>query len=169
MTVEEYAKKILSDNGCDEYSYGDEYSKYIMDDLKTGYPDGMEFPYIDVANAILAMSHPKPIVRKPYVVRWYTDSDSDEYGCDSLEEAMYDAEDMLVNWQVAEMSEWSEDGPTEEQEESWDYMIFNCGVSVWKYNPDTDEYEEEVWEPDDEFPRVAWEEWRYIDHTGLFN
>lgn len=165
MTVEEYARKILSDHDCDEYTYGDENSKYIMDDLKTEYPEGMEFPYIEVANAILAISHPRPIERTPYVVAWYTYSASDEYGCDSLEAALCSAEDTLLNWQMEEISGWSVDGPTEEQIESWDYMIYNCGVSIWKYNPDTDEYEEE-WEPDEDFQRrLGWDEWEYIDHT----
>ena len=53
MNIREYAKKILDDHGCDQYTYGGEFSKHILNDLKTEYPNGMEFPYIDVANAIL--------------------------------------------------------------------------------------------------------------------
>ena len=35
--LETYARKILADHGCDIYTYGGEWSKYILDDLKKKY------------------------------------------------------------------------------------------------------------------------------------
>jgi predicted outer membrane protein len=46
--LREYARKILADHGCDEFSYGTTSGEQIMSDLKEAYPDGMDHPYIDV-------------------------------------------------------------------------------------------------------------------------
>lgn len=146
MNVNEYALKILEDHGCDCYTYGGEWSEHVLSDLKEAYPDGMEFPYVDVANAILAISRPEPIKRSHYKVIFDTDSFCD--GCDasSFDEAKDIAEGILVDWAVDEqqqlgcpldVKEW-----TEKQIDEWDYMIYNSSVWVEKYNPDTDEYEE---------------------------
>ena len=69
-----YAMSILAETGCDCHSYGTYFADKILEDLKSGYPDGMEFPYEDVANEILAMSRPEPVVRKPWQMAWSTDS-----------------------------------------------------------------------------------------------
>ena len=55
LSLNAYAMKILSEHGCDCYTYGDEDAKHILEDLKTAYPNGMEYPYIEVANEILKM------------------------------------------------------------------------------------------------------------------
>ena len=156
MTIQEYAKKILTDAGCDEYTYGGDWSKHIMDDLKQAYPDGMEYPYIDVANAILAMSKPKPIERAPFKVVIDTDSLTYGFYCSSYGEAHEHVMDTLLEWMADEMSGWKHDEPSDEEKERWDYMIYNCSVCVDKYNPETDEYET-VWEPsyEDEH-RIGW-------------
>ena len=160
MMLEEYAKKILADHGCDEYTYGNESrSEQVLEDLKKGYPGGMEFPYIDVANAILAMSRPKPIVRKPWSMVWETESDCDGVGCGSFESAKALAEDLLVEWQVDKMSCYPIDLKdwTEEQIEDWDYMIYNYGTEIRKYNPDTDEYDSYPYFPTYEFEKeIGW-------------
>lgn len=163
--LKQYAKKILRDAGCDLHTYGGEWSKHIMDDLKQAFPDGMKFPYIDVANAILSMSTPEPIVRAPFHVTWDTDNCCDGYDVESLDAAKFSALDTMIEWMCEETMEWEfkPDGtpaPTEEQIESWDYMIFNCCVSVTQYNPQTDEYET-IWEPsDDELEEIGWHEWK---------
>lgn len=163
--LKQYALKILTDAGCDLHTYGGEWSKHIMDDLKQAFPDGMKFPYIDVANAILSMSTPEQIVKAPFHVVWNTDDCCDEYDVESMECGKDSALDTLVNWMCEETEEWKfgPDGtpmPTEEQIESWDYMIFNCYVYVTKYNPEADEYET-VWEPsDEELEDIGWHEWK---------
>ena len=161
-TVENYAMQILSENGCDCYTYGGEYAKHVLEDLKEGYPDGMEFPYVDVANAILTISRPTPITRSPYHVTWETDNCCDGFDCESFESAKCAALDTLIEWEMEESQDWSFDPetyksqPTEEQKENWDYMIYNCGVSVYKYNPQTDEYDE-VWSPsEEELDSIGW-------------
>ena len=158
MGINEYAKKILADAGCDEYTYGGEQSKHVLDDLKEAFPGGMEFPYVDVANAILEMSRPRPIYRAPYHVVWDTDNCTDAYDAGTFEWAKDSALETLAEWEAeqahnypANIREW-----TEKQIEDWDYMIYNCGVAVYKYDPDTDEYEEE-WSPDTEdLEGVGW-------------
>lgn len=154
--LENYAMKILVDAGCDCYTYGGEYSKHCLDDLKEAFPEGMKYPYVDVANAILAISRPKPIHRSEWRIHWETDSCSDGYDADSFGAAKNDALDTLLNWMMEESSEWESENPTEEEMEDWDYMIYNCGVSVYKYDPMKDEYEE-YWSPDnDELEKIGW-------------
>lgn len=158
MTLEEYAAKILKDSGCDCYTYGGAMAKHVLDDLKEAFPNGMEngYGYVAVANAILAMSKPEPIRRAPYMVLWETDSGSDGYGCDTVDEAKASAEDTLVDWMTEEACDWKGDRPTADDKERWDYMIYNCGVSVAKYNELTDEYDE-IWSPSqEELDEIGW-------------
>lgn len=58
--IKEYAMDILLENGCDEYSYGgtEEWCKAekIEEELKQAYPNGMKYPYDQVAKAIREIS-----------------------------------------------------------------------------------------------------------------
>ena len=156
--INEYALNILKEHGCDCYTYGGEFAKHCLADLKEAYPNGMEYPYVDVANAILAMSRPMPIVRKSYKVVWDNESCCDGHGCDTFEIAKSDVEEILVNWIVEEVATWKNNKPSAENIENFNYMIYNCNAWVEKYNPDTDEYEE-YWFPNDEFLKsIGWEE-----------
>ena len=141
MTLLEYAHKILADAGCDEYTYGDETSKHILDDLKEAFPNGMEFPYIEVANAILSISRPKPIVRAPYQVVWSNENAADGFGCESYEDAKDSALTVLEGW-MEEQGSQMDYPPTQDQIDDWNYMIYNCYVVIYKYNPMTDDYDE---------------------------
>lgn len=163
MSIENYALKILADSGCDCYTYGGEWAKHIMDDLKKAFPDGMEFPYIDVANAILAISRPHSIVRAPWRMVWNTADNCDGAGYESFDAAKSDAEDTLVNWIADECSRWKSDQPTQKERESFNQMIYDCSVQVDKYNPDTDEYEE-YWSPSYEDERLLG--WEAIEEFG---
>lgn len=155
--LEKYALSILNDKGCDIYTYGGEYSKYLLDDLKTAYPDGMKYPYIDVANAILAISHPRPIERVLWKMVWETDSCVNSEVCASFEEAKSRAEDTLVEWACAEQAQWKSDIPTAEEAVSWNRMINNCGVRVVKYNKASDGYDD-YWVPSrEELADLGWE------------
>lgn len=156
--VETYAMKILSDHGCDCYTYGGSYfpPEQIIDDLKEAYPNGMEFPYIEVANAILAMSKPVPVKRPKYVMVWDNDSCCDGFGCESFGQAKQDAFDTLLQWMCDESSNWKSETPTEEEKDNWDYMIYNCSVHVDKYNADTDEYEEYWYPSEEELEEIGW-------------
>ena len=161
FTLEGYALQILAEHGCDCYTYDGEYANHLMDDLKQEYPDGMKYPYVDVANAILAISRPKPIVRKPWMVVYDTDDMTDGFGCDSFEEAKDDALGILCNWMNAERGTWKVENhipvPDEEQKENWNYMIETCSVYVQKYIPYTDEYET-CWNPDDhDLKNIGWD------------
>jgi hypothetical protein len=146
-SVEEYAIAILAEHHCDCYTYGGVPAETILSDLKEGYPNGMEYPYVDVANAIAAISRVEPIVRSPYQMIFDTDSCCDGIDFESFEAAKADAEDTLIQWMVEERSEWEDlFHPNDEELDNYNYMICNCSVWVGKYNPDTDEYEEE-WSP----------------------
>lgn len=164
MSVYKYAKRILMDAGCDEYTYGGEQCKYLMDDLKAEFPDGMEYSYVDVANAILGMSRPRPIVRAPYLMVWDNDSGADSIECESFNEALMVAENSLVDWMFAETLCWDvKSGPTQEQIENWDYMIYNFSVEIRKYNPHTDEYEAVKEFTDEELHSMGWDEYEKLD------
>ena len=161
--LKEYAEKILTDSGCDCYSYGNvSDSEVLLEDLKTEFPNGMKFPYIDVANAILAISRPKPIKRAPWRMVWETEHTVDGIDCDSEEEAKARALNILVSWQTDFVSHilffTKLEDMTDKQKEDWNDMIYNCGVSVCKYNINTDEYEE-YWRPSyEEKKEVNWVE-----------
>ena len=64
---------------------------------------------------------------------------------DNKEGAIADAEDTLVEWACEKMRDWAWDketsmpAPTDEQIESWDYMIYNCGCFVVEYDEETGE------------------------------
>lgn len=120
LELKRYALKILSDASFDLHTYGGEFSTRIMDDLKRAYPNGMKYPYIDVANTILSMSTPKPIVRSPYRVVFSNGIVTcDRYSHDSLEEAKLQC-----------------------------YANPKSYVYVEQYNPETDEYDK-IWCPSD--------------------
>lgn len=156
MTVKEYARKILADHGCDEYSYGGTCGETILSDLKEAYPNGMEYPYVDVANAIMEISRMRPVVRHPYMMLWDNDHACDGIGYDSLGAAQASAEDTLLEWMCQTRAEWKDFfNPTEEELEDYNYMIYNCSAYVAEYNPDTDEYDE-YWWPDND--TIGWKE-----------
>lgn len=158
-SVEAYALAILAEHNCDCYTYGGESGETILNDLKEGYPEGMEFPYIDVANAIVQISRVKPICRAPYRMVFDTDSFCDGIDFESFGAAKCDAEDTLINWMAEERSQWKDFFcPTAEELDNYNYMICNCSVEVRKYNPETDEYDEE-WSPSyEEEEKLGWKE-----------
>lgn len=158
-TVEAYALAILAEHGCDCYTYGGEYGKHCLDDLKEGYPNGMEYPYVDVANAILAISRVRPIYRAPWHMVWDTDSCVDGIDYESFEAAKCSAEDTLLEWMCQFRDEWKDVFcPTEDELDEYNYQICNCSVSVYQYNPDTDEYEE-YWSPSyEDEEQLGWRE-----------
>ena len=159
MTVAEYAKKILKDHGCDEYTYGGEYGKHVMEDLKEAYPNGMEFPYIDVANAILSISKQKPIVRAPWIVVWDNGECCDSVDAESFELAKCHALSILMTWMFEARDVWEDVfNPTDDELNTYNYCICESSVEVQKYNPSTDEYEE-YWAPSDEDEaEIGWRE-----------
>lgn len=154
--VEEYALKILHDHDCDEYTYGETKGETIINDLKQAYPNGMEFPYIEVCNAIIAISKRKPLERAPYRMIYDCDTGGfiDGIDCQTLEEAKDEAFKTLNIWMESE-SCWTNKTKAK-QIEDWNYMIENDGVWVEEYDPETDGYEE-CWYPSDaELEDIGW-------------
>lgn len=159
MKLEQYAMKILVDHDCDCYTYGNCPSDNVLNDLKEAYPNGMDFPYIDVANAILNISRPRPITRSPWRMVWDNDSACDGVDCESFGAAKANAEDTLIEWMSQTRVEWKDAfDPTEEELDDYNYMICNCSVSVYEYDPDTDEYTE-YWSPScEDEEALGWKE-----------
>ena len=158
ISLENYAMKILADAGCDCYTYGDEQSKHILDDLKEKYPNGMEhgYAYIDVANAILAISRPKPIVKPEWKVVWDSNDCCDSFGAESFEQAKYAGEELLASWMEEERATWKSDKPNGWERERWNNMIYTCGYYICQYNKMRDEYEI-VYEPTDyDVMKIGW-------------
>ena len=166
--ITKYAKKILADHGCDMSAYWGITGDQVIQDLKEAYPDGMEHPYVDVANAILLLARPTLVERQPWMMVYDLGHTVDGIGYDSFEAAKEQALETLVEWQVQQISEFKniqgpEDWPaalTQEQREDWNYMVSECHVEVQKYNPDTDEYEE-YWFPSYEDEKQVG--WLYIE------
>ena len=155
--IKQYALKILKDAGCDKYTYGGEYSKNIMEDLKEAFPNGMEYNYIDVANEILRISRPKPIYRAPYRVIIDTEHSTDGADEKTFGSAKANVYDGYIEWMTDETLRWKDpEHPTEKEKENWDMMIYNCGMYIEKYNPKTDEYEEYWYPSDRELKRIGW-------------
>lgn len=149
MTLNELAWQILRDADCDEYTYGGAESANILTDLMSVYEpkDLAPYTYLEVANEILSFSHPRPIERKPFKVQWDTDDCTDATsGEDTLSEAQETLWEIYEGWMDEERTKWKGLSPSDEEKADWDYMIYNCGAVVQKYNPDTDEYED-YWEP----------------------
>ena len=157
VSLETYALQILAKHNCNCYTYGGSDADSLLQDLKEAYPDGMDYPFVDVANAILAISRPRPIVRAPYVISW--DNGVEACGsidANSFEEAKDGAIEMLMDWMHTERGTWDEKEPNQEQKDSWDMMIYNAYAEVHKYNKYTDEYEEEWCVPDDTLREIGW-------------
>ena len=157
--VQEYALKILHDHGCDEYTYGMTDGETIIEDLKEAYPAGMEFPYIEVTNAIISISRRKPLERAPYHMVYDCDSGGfiDAINCLSIEEAMETAFETLIQW----MDEGICDGTVLEQVDRYNDMIEHDRVWVEKYNPATDEYDECWYPSDDDLDNIGWRKIKY--------
>lgn len=158
MTLNEYAKKILSDAGCNEYTYGGEYSKHIMDDLKEAFPNGMEYPYIDVANEILSMSRPEPVKKAKYHMVFDMLDNIDGIDCDSLEEAKDQLYNTYCDWMAETQRRWKSDAPTEEEKNYWNTMIDSFCCWIDKYNSMTDEYETCYEASREELENIGWKE-----------
>ena len=162
MKLEDYAMKILTDHGCDIYTYGGEWSKNILNDLKEEYPDGMDygFGYVEVANAILAVSRPEPIKeRKPWISIYdgYDFCDGVEF--DTYEDALSGCESILLEWINQTRGEWRDYyNPTEDELEDYNMMIDNFSVWIEKYNPQTDEYEDCYCVPEEYYDQIGWKE-----------
>lgn len=155
--LESYALSVLAEHDCDCYTYGGKNADLILNDLKEAYPEGMDYPYIDVANAILAISRPEPIYKAPYAIFW--DNGVEACGsidCKDFEEAKDGAIEMLESWMMSEQEMWKAEIPTEEEKDHWDYMIYNAYAEVRKYNKDTDEYEEEWNIPNETLDKIGW-------------
>lgn len=157
MTVNEFALNLLRSHGCDEYTYGGRESENLMHDLKKAFPCGTDFPLLDIANAILAVSRPRPIVRKPYRVLWDSEDCTDaDGGHDTFDEAKETALDIYANWIAEATAEWKKSELNDAEKDDFDWMIYNCGAIVEKYNPDTDEYED-FWCPsEEELNEIGW-------------
>ena len=155
----DYARKILADNGCDCYTYGECDPEWCIRDLKTTYPEGMDYPYLEVANAILSISRPRPIVREPYRVVWDsgTTHSSDAFMEDSLWRAQSGCLYILRDWMETMRNEWPDGGTVSpEQIEAWNRMIEEDTVWVEKYHPGTDTYKM-YWAPaEDDLRTIGW-------------
>jgi len=166
--IKEYAKRVLKDHDCTMDAYWGCTGEQVIRDLKEAYPNGMEYPYVDVANAMLLLAKPTLLERKPWLMVFDMGHTVDGIEYDSFEAAKEQALETLVEWQVQQVSEFKNiQGPADfpaklgqEQREEWDYMISECHVEVQKYNPDTDEYEE-YWFPSYEDEKQVG--WLYIE------
>lgn len=160
--VKTYTLEVLKEHGCSEHVYHGVPGEEIILDLKNAYPNGMKYPYVDVANAILLLSKPTLIHRAPYRMIYDLGHTVDGVDFDTLEEAQDDAIETLINWMCDFYSEHNISEPdktkwTEEQQEDWDMMINECSTCVAQYDPNKDEYKIIWYPPGQKEKEIGWE------------
>lgn len=96
--VRDYALEILEKYGCDLSAYWGVDGDTIIKDLKTEYPNGMKYPFVDVANAIMSVSKPSFIERPPFRMIFDMGHTVDSIPFESFEAAKDDAIETLVDW-----------------------------------------------------------------------
>lgn len=91
---------------------------------------------------------------------YYTHWDN-EHACDSVGpfntpgDAIRCAYDILEGWMESSV-DWESCGWYESEDDYWNSMIYNCFVSVYAYDPETDT-RTDYWEPtDNELAAIGW-------------
>lgn len=102
----------------------------------------------------------------PYKMIYDGDHFIDGTDHESLEAAICDAQDTLLLWQMEELRNWKYNEetnhyePTQEQIESWDYMIYNMGCYVVEGENGIDDA---VWpRTDADYEEVGWMPWEEL-------
>lgn len=151
MTIREYTLKLLEEAGCSLDCYRDEFGeKHALDDI-TDYAKDNEvpFPLEAVAKELIAIGNEQPIPprngHKQFCMIWENEHSCDGVEFDTEQEAKDDALNTLMEWLVDEQANWTVDNngvphPTNEQIESYDYMISNCYVCVVEWNEEAKAY-----------------------------
>lgn len=98
--------------------------------------------------------------RKPFIVIYENYHMSDCIPCSSFKEAKTKLKRCYKTWIDEEMLFWDdEDNPTEKEIKKWNYMIWNCGCHIEKYDPSTKEYYNYYYLTDEELTELGWIEW----------
>jgi len=147
-----YAKELLEQYECKESAYKGVDLEKIESELKEDFPEGMPFPYGDVAKSLREIGDAVPDPqKKPFMMLWSNDSCADGVEYETLEEAKNGAFGCLESWmEVAEL-EYPQD------DEQWNNMLETCSVSVVQLNEETGEHDIEIWElSDDDAKEIGW-------------
>ena len=160
LTLTALAYHILADNDCDEYTYGGPGAENVLKDLMEAYQpqDLAPYTYIEVANAILSVSRPKPIERKPFRVLYDMPEMTDAFDCDTYGIAITDLQDLYEGWMIEERNHWEDETPTPEEADKWNQMLYEFSAIVQKYNPDIDEYEDYWYPSESDLESWGWKE-----------
>lgn len=181
MTLNEYTRLILKKSGCPEDAYAaaiwpdrDVVAMAVEDLKESEFNCPAEgFTYEDVAAELVRIGNASyvPPKKAPYHVVWDTDDCTDGFDADTLEGAKDAALETLMQWQTEECSGWKwEDGkpcPTQEQIESWDYMIDNCSVCVYELvNSNGESWDDQyqgAWSPSyEDEEQIGWLNWNEL-------
>lgn len=155
--LRQYALQILRDHNCDVYTYGTTPGEDILRDLMMAYPNGMQYPYIRVVNAIIAVSKRRPFKRSPWRVLWDSAHCTDSFACATLAEAKRRTLELHESWLEDARSEFSDpEHPTEDEVERFNQMLYDNSASVEKYNPETDEYDEYWFPSEKDLTKIGW-------------
>lgn len=161
MTIQEYARQILKEHDCDEYTYGGELADGLMNDLKAAYPNGMQYSYQDVTDAILSISRPKPNIITPYRMIFDMGNIVDSIDFDSFDAAKKNMKDTYLGWLVEARAGWEGDSPTEREKEDFNYMIANYCCYIVKWDDELQDYQDVddgYMIPDNELAELGWQE-----------
>lgn len=104
----------------------------------------------------------------PYLVLTDAGDFIDGIGCETLDDAIVTAKDVMINWESEKMSNWKWEAgkplpsPTPEQIEEWDSMIENCGCYIVEWDYEEKEYpsgDYAVWPSDIDLDSIGWKPW----------
>ena len=172
--ITKYAKELLIGTNCNLDCYKGIEIETIEKDLKTYYDDELTVPPYPIRTIALALreigdEQPDPPRKghKRFMMLWDNDSCCDGTEHDTFEAAMFDAEETLLMWLCDEQSKWEidENGvphPTEEQIESYDYMIYNCEACVVEWDEEAGEYESIDYASYPSEDAVEWKTWNEL-------
>ena len=98
-----------------------------------------------------------------YEVVYDTEHFSGSLHLDDQDAAVSTAIDILMEWMMNERSTWDQDAsaPTDEQRDSWNYMIGTSTVFVYECFPGKDEPDEDdvIWDMNDtDLRKIGWKE-----------
>jgi hypothetical protein len=176
MTVKEYAENLLKECGCKLDCYRDDYNNAFNDMEEYRTEHNVPFSSEDVAKALVEIGNAQPIIVKPhakYMLMWDNGGACDGYELDGYEteEAVKGAiADTYIEWANEESFDWSFENhipvPTKEQQENWDYMIYECfcyAVCLQEDGTYGDmDSDDTIFLSDKELENIGWVEWENV-------
>lgn len=159
--IHRYCLKLLKTHECPRDTYKGADRDEVISSLKEFVNESAteeekksfeRFGVASIADELISIGNSVENKKSRYLVVWDTDSETCgiEAG-NNFEVAKSRAMEILIEWQC----QFGGDG--QNSRDDWDYMIYNCGVKVYKLNPDTNEHEEFWYPSSEDCKKIGWE------------